>query len=98
LLKEFLMRRLLASLAFSVLSLAVIAAPARACINDRDTRASEREFKSQYRESPGTDSLSPGGAPVSSPEVWVPLAAAVAGVTLLISALGITLWRTGPRN
>ncbi len=92
------MRRLLASLVLGVLSLAVVAAPARACINDRDTRHSEREFKSQYQESPGVGSLSPGGAPVSSPEILIPLAAGSVGGLLLLGALGITVWRSGPRR
>ena len=89
------MRRLLTAVSLGLLSLAVLASPARACINDRDTKTSEREFKSQYEESPGTESLTPGGSPSSSSNDLIALVAGGAGGLLLIGALGLTVCRSG---
>ncbi len=83
------MRRLLATLALALLTLALSAAPAQACLWDRDTYNSEREFKSQYQESPGVESLSPG----MSSDMILPLAATGSGGLLLIGAFVLALRR-----
>ena len=54
------MRRLLLGMSALAL-LAAAAPPARACINDREVKRSEREFKSQYQQP------APTGQPSSEP-------------------------------
>jgi hypothetical protein len=51
------MRRLI--LGLSALALLAAALPARACINDREVKRSEREFKSQYQQPAGQPSYEP---------------------------------------
>jgi hypothetical protein len=92
------MRRLLTAVSLGLLSLAVLVSPARACINDRDTKTSEREFKSQYEESPGSETLTPGSAPSSSSDHLISLGAGGVGGLLLIGALGLTIFRPGSRR
>ena len=71
------MRRLI--LGLSALALLAAALPARACINDREVKRSEREFKSQY--------LKPRPPEQPSPEPSnVPLMAAGGGLILLTAA------------
>jgi hypothetical protein len=88
------MRCFLTSVLLSWLSLVVPVAPAHACKWDRDTRNSEREFKSQYDDSPGVKSLS-GGDGESSQGTAIPLAATGAGAALLLGALVLTFNRLG---
>jgi hypothetical protein len=92
------MRRLFTVVSLGLLSLALLVSPARACINDRDTKTSEREFKSQYEESPGTESLTPGSPPSSSSDYLISLGVGGAGGLLLIGALGLTAFRSGSRR
>jgi hypothetical protein len=92
------MRRLLTAVSLGLLSLAVLASPARACINDRDTKTSEREFKSQYEESPGSQSLTPGSPSSSSSNDLISLVGGGVGGLLLIGALGLTAFRPGSRR
>jgi hypothetical protein len=93
--KESLMRWPFASLLIGLLFLLVPAAPAHACKWDRDTRNSEREFKSQYEDSPGVNSLLPDGAPESSPRTAIPIAVTGIGALLLLGALALTFNRLG---
>jgi hypothetical protein len=79
------MRRLLTSLSLAVLSLALLAAPAAACINDSETPSAEREFKSHYQEgSPPSE---------SQPSSQLITLATGTGGALLLGALGLVLFR-----
>ena len=79
--------------AFLSIALALaLVGPLFACINDTELINHEREFKSQYQESPGTDSLSPG-APASN--LLIPFAATGAGGVLLLGAACLVLRRPG---
>jgi hypothetical protein len=84
------MRTLLTATLLGALCLGAGAAPALACINDRDTRTSEREFKSQYREAPETRPTAPA-FPYS--DQALPLAASGAGAALLVGAFTLTARR-----
>jgi hypothetical protein len=89
------MRRLFASVLLGLLSLLVPVAPSHACKWDRDTRNSEREFKSQYEDSPGVKSLSPGGETEPSQGPTLPVVVTGTGAVLLLGALALTFNRLG---
>jgi hypothetical protein len=55
---------LLASMLVGILSLSVLTVPAHACLNDRETKTRETEFKLQYP----TRSIDPGMAAPTSEE------------------------------
>lgn len=81
------MRRLLVCLA-----LALFAAPAAACINDGELPGHEREFRSQYRDSP-LAMLSE-----ASPTRWIPFryqAMIGSGMLLATGATMVVLHRRG---
>jgi hypothetical protein len=86
------MRRLILGLSAFVL-LAAAVAPARACINDREVKRSEREFKSQYQQP------APAGEPSYQPPAPQSPGLSVAflggGAVLLLGAAGMVL---GPRK
>jgi len=77
---------------FACLALAVLAAPAAACLNDIELPNHEREFRSQYNRSapppsaPATESADPGSFPLLFG----------GGTVLLIGAVGLTA--TGGRK
>jgi hypothetical protein len=87
------MRRLSGWLSLAVLVVALQAGAAQACLWDRDTLSSEREFKSQYQPA------APQPATPASPATPIlPIAATGAGVALLLGAVGLTLFRaSSPR-
>jgi hypothetical protein len=81
----------------SCVALACLASPAVACLNDRETKGREREFKSQYQqESPPTSPAPQENAPdvqniaMAYPRTYVALGGtmAIAGLTL-----GFAAWR-----
>lgn len=74
------MRTTLLRLFAAAAMLALVAAPASACINDFETERQERQFKSLYPDTPGP---SPGNESVSP---LVSYAGAGAGIALLAAA------------
>jgi hypothetical protein len=79
------MRCSLAVLVLSVLTIVTVAVPASACLNDRDVKAKEREFKSQYQEIAPSVPSEPEYSPPLRDKV-VPYAALGTGSFLLLGA------------
>jgi hypothetical protein len=77
--------------------LAVTAAPARACINDREVEQHEREFKSDYMKQPGSPGSTTEEAPPPSDGNWL-IGASGLGVGLLAGALVLGVTRPSGRR
>jgi hypothetical protein len=75
------MRRVIPWLSALVLLSAVL--PARACINDREVERAEREFKSQYLQTPPAEPPTSEPAPQSQ---GLPIAFLGGGTVLLLGA------------
>lgn len=82
------MRHLIFAVCLSLGVLLTHAAPASACINDRETARVERDFKANYEFKSGYQVQDP--APQSSAEEgWGPVTATGSGILLMLAAAGL---------
>lgn len=81
------MRRVLLCSLLSGLMIVLSSQCAHACINDREVNNAEREFKSQYQESPASDPSVPVSSPPSASDSLKEYGPLALGGALFVGAM-----------